>query len=627
VQESRDPAWLDREVEEARSRFAELRRALAVPDVDYASLLEAAFAELELAEETLATAQAVLAERAGRPAAPDADRRLLRAVFQELPVAAFILDRDGTIRRANKQAGVLLGSSPGYATGRSLAAFVDLPKRAAFRTHVSGVARTGKPRTLRTQLLAEPPADVVLTLSRIEIRGDVVPLVIAVAGPLAMTRRAEPPPPASAVEGPDRALAAATLRLDILSAVTRNLLADESFNEVVAIRRSSRLVAEEIADWVVVDVATNGVLGRQVVIGPDNERARQATRAVEAVDPDEGSLADQVYTSGQSILLAHNEEADSLGHMPDGAPLSALLRARSIVGVPLRDEGEVFGVLTAVRTPRRPSFDLLDLALLEELGLMLGLAIRSDRLFRRRSSVADALQSSLLPRTLPTVPGAELAATYLPATRGIEVGGDFYDVFDSPGGWSLVLGDVCGKGEEAAAYTAAARHATRLLGHWNSKPGKVLQQANDWLVVQPEADRFVTAILVHIERRGRTVALSSGTAGHPPLIIVRTGGTIQAGTGGGVPIGLFPDSEVAAEEAELEPRDTLFLYSDGIIEARSPEGELFGSDRLTDTLAMHAGDPVSLMVGAVESAVTEFASGDLRDDLSILALRVVEPPE
>ncbi|HEY8113012.1 MAG TPA: SpoIIE family protein phosphatase [Actinomycetes bacterium] len=622
MQESVDSAWLDREVEEARGRFAELRRALAVPGVEYQALLEAAFAELELAEETLGAAQAVLAERSGRPAAPDSERRLLRSVFQELPVAVFLLDRDGTVRRANRQAGLLLGTSPGYATGRPLAMFVELRRRAAFRTHVTGVARTGKPRTLRTQLLGEPPTEVVLTLSRLDIRGDVSPLVVAVAGPLANARSTQPPTSLPVVSDADRAIAAATVRLDVLSSVTRQLLADDSFSEAVAIRRCARLVSDNLADWVLVDLARDGVLHRQAVFGPDTERARQAIRLIEELDLAPDTAPARVQASAQSLLVAHTEDLDALGHTDDGVPVTALLRARSLAMVPLRDDEQVFGVLTAIRTPRRPSFDLLDLALLEELGLQLGLAIRSDRLFRRRSSVADALQASLLPRTLPTVPRAELAAAYLAATRGIEVGGDFYDVFGSQGGWSLVLGDVCGKGEEAAAFTAAARHAIRLLGHWNPKPREVLLQSNEWLLSQPESDRFVTAVLVHLKQHGRAMSAVAATAGHPPLVMIRADGTIHTAAGGGLPIGLFEDAEPAVEEFEFEPGDTLLLYSDGVLDATSPDGELFGPERLADTALMFADEPVGLLVAGIESVLADFTGGDLRDDVSILGLRV-----
>jgi serine phosphatase RsbU (regulator of sigma subunit)/PAS domain-containing protein len=627
VQESLDPAWLDREVEEARGRFAELRRALAVPDVEYGALLEAAFAELELAEETLAAAQAVLAEQSGQAAGPDSERRLLRTLFQDLPVAVFLLDRDGTVRRANRQAGALLGTESGYATGRPLAMFVELRRRAAFRTHVSGVARTGKPRTLRAQLLGEPPTDVVLTLSRLDIRGGAAPLIVAVAGPLATTRPSQPQPSAPIGSDADRALAAANLRLDVLSAATKQMLADDTFSEAVATRRCARLLAETVADWVIVDMIKDGALHRQVVIGPGSERARQAMHLIEELDPAPETVIGQVQASGQARLLAHLDDQDALGHTPDGVSITALLRVRSLVAVPLQDEGGVCGVLTAIRTPRRASFDLLDLALVEEIGAHLGLAIKADRLFRRRSSVADALQASLLPRALPSVPGAELATAYLAATRGIEVGGDFYDVFDSPNGWTLVLGDVCGKGEEAAAITAAARHAFRILGHWNPKPGEVLRQANEWLVGQPESDRFVTAIVVHVERGGRIMNAVTATAGHPPLVVVRSGGTIRTAAGGGLPIGLFEDAEPAVEEFEFEPGDTAMLYSDGVLEARSPTGELFGTDRLADTVSMLADEPVGLLVAGLESALADFTGGDLRDDVSILALRVNPLPE
>jgi serine phosphatase RsbU (regulator of sigma subunit) len=111
--------------------------------------------------------------------------------------------------------------------------------------------------------------------------------------------------------------------------------------------------------------------------------------------------------------------------------------------------------------------------------IIVGVAIRVDRMFRHRSAVAEALQSSLLPARLPDVPGLELSAAYIPAGESLEVSGDFYDVFPVADGWAIVVGDVCGKGQEAAAMTAAARHAIRAIAHWNPDPADVLAKANE----------------------------------------------------------------------------------------------------------------------------------------------------
>jgi serine phosphatase RsbU (regulator of sigma subunit) len=108
--------------------------------------------------------------------------------------------------------------------------------------------------------------------------------------------------------------------------------------------------------------------------------------------------------------------------------------------------------------PHDAGGDLADLALAEELGQHLGVAIRVDRMFRHRSAVAEALQGSLLPASLPEIPGLELSAAYVPASEGLEVSGDFYDVFPVQGGWAITVGDVCGK--DMTILVAKVKQAT-----------------------------------------------------------------------------------------------------------------------------------------------------------------------
>ena len=152
---------------------------------------------------------------------------------------------------------------------------------------------------------------------------------------------------------------------------------------------------------------------------------------------------------------------------------------------------------------------------MEELGEQVALAIKVDRMFVRRSEVVEALQASLLPRDVPPVPDVDIATAYITATEGLDVGGDFYDVYDSPGGWGLAIGDVQGKGEEAATVTAMARHTVRVLAHWNADPAEVLAMANEVMLAQQGTDRFVTAIAAYLRWDGRILRITLGSAGHP----------------------------------------------------------------------------------------------------------------
>jgi sigma-B regulation protein RsbU (phosphoserine phosphatase) len=243
----------------------------------------------------------------------------------------------------------------------------------------------------------------------------------------------------------------------------------------------------------------------------------------------------------------------------------------------------------------------------------------------RRSEVVEALQASLLPRAVPPVPGVEIATAYVTATEGVDVGGDFYDVYPTPGGWGVVIGDVQGKGEEAATVTAMARHAVRAIAYWNPDPVDVLRMVNEVMLTQENADRFVTAVAAHLRWEGRSLRTVVSAAGHPGPALIRPDGEVRMLSIGGLPLALFPEFETAAQELDLEPGDTLFFFTDGVTEARSPDGEYFDS-MLPEQLSALAGKPVDEVIAAMRAKVVEFSLNDLRDDMTLLALRVLDPP-
>ena len=221
-------------------------------------------------------------------------------------------------------------------------------------------------------------------------------------------------------------------------------------------------------------------------------------------------------------------------------------------------------MLTLARQAAEGRFEIADLGLAEELGEHLGVAIRVDRMFRHRSAVAEALQSSLLPARLPDVPGLDLSAAYVPAGEGLEVSGDFYDVFPVQGGWAITVGDVCGKGQEAAAMTAAARHAIRVIAHWNPDPVDVLAKVNEVILAGDYEDRFVTAKLAYLRWDGDRVHVELASSGHPGPAVVRPDGRVDVLSGGGLPLGLFPDAEPAAANPRARPgRPALLLLRRG----------------------------------------------------------------
>jgi serine phosphatase RsbU (regulator of sigma subunit)/PAS domain-containing protein len=625
--------WPDEAVADIAARRDALRQAASLPGAEPRALIDAALTELDAAIEALGAASTGGAASADGPPSevlPEAvrsERRLLHAVFQQAPVPLFLLEQDGTIRRANNQAAALLGSPSGYATGKPLTAFVDLPFRAAVQTLLAAVARTGTPRTVGCRILtSDGPVDVTLTAAAADLPGD-PPVRIVTAtrggpsGAVAQGREDRPAKrPAAKAKG-DSAVAAMTRRLDAVTAVTRMLLDNSTFSEAVTLQRCARLLAGEIADWVIIDMDRGGRLLRQFAAGPRGGQADQLARVARGADPDQESLPALVHSTGKSVLLAHSDDTAALGRGPDGTPLGMLLGATSLICVPISDGTTGYGTLTLTRLADKGPFGVADLGLAEELGGHLAIAIRVDRVFRQRSQVAEALQASLLPARLPAVPGLEFAAAYIGATLFQEISGDFYDVFKAGDGWGIAVGDVCGKGQDAAAMTGAARHAIRALAHVHDTPAAVLAAANEVLVAEDYDDRFVTASLAFLRQRGRRVQVQLGSCGHVGPAVVRADGRVEILEGEGLPLGLFENIQPGQLELELRTGDVLFFYTDGVTEARSADLSFF-EDRLADALAAVAGRSASEIVRAVQELVTSFSAGELKDDVTILAVRV-----
>jgi len=612
--------WADEPATDLAARRDAIRQAAGITGADPGELLEAALTELDGAIDALAAPDATLkAGDGGLGGADPAERRLLHAAFQRAPVPLLLLERDGVIRRANAQAAALVGIPVGYATGKALTAFMDPSSRAALATQLAAVQRTRESRTARCRVLtADGPLPATLSADLIELPGDPPLLVVTV---LPGSHPATSPGTPAPLPVGDDVIRAMARRMDLVSDVTRLLLDNATFSEAVTLQRSARLLAGELASWVIIDIERDGRLRRQAVTGP----AGDLLGIVRNSDPGPETVHAQVHASGQPVLLAHAEDPSLLGAGPDGTPLLLALGATSVTCVPITEGGARYGTMTLIRLAAEAQFGMADLGLAEQLGGHLAVALRVDRMFRRQSQAAESLQASLLPAKLPEIPGLELAPAYLGATRSPEVSGDFYDVFRTQDGWAVVIGDVCGKGHEAAAMTAAARHALRALAQASDDPAEVLTRANEVLLAGDWDDRFVTVCLAFLRRHGRGVQVRLGSSGHPGPAVVRADGRVELIECGGVPLGLFPGTKPGVQELELSGGDLLFCYSDGVTDARDSQGGYF-EERLADELAAMAGRPAADTVRAVQDRLSALAGGELRDDVTMLAIRVGPEP-
>jgi serine phosphatase RsbU (regulator of sigma subunit) len=259
------------------------------------------------------------------------------------------------------------------------------------------------------------------------------------------------------------------------------------------------------------------------------------------------------------------------------------------------------------------AFTAADRELAEELGRRAGTAVEHARLYRERSHIATTLQRGLLPDALPHVPGLRLCSLYRPAGEENLAGGDFYDAFPAGTGWMLVVGDVTGRGAEAAAQTGQVRHTLRTAGRLLGEPAAALEQVNQALVERRELTPCTVAI-VHV--MGQTAGVFC--AGHPQPLLVRAGEVRPVGRLGPM-LGAWPDSRWDAEALALAPGDTLVLYTDGVTDTRG-EHDRFGEARLLETL--RGTTDAASAVAAIDRALNAFQHGPQADDTAILTLNV-----
>lgn len=244
---------------------------------------------------------------------------------------------------------------------------------------------------------------------------------------------------------------------------------------------------------------------------------------------------------------------------------------------------------------------------------------QAERSEARAIRLARTLQQTLMPPTPPTVPGLEIEAAYRPAGSGDEVGGDFYDVFQlAEGEWVVVLGDVCGKGVEAAVVTSLVRHSVRALAVSERSPRALLRHLNSILRVS-EPDRFCTLVVMRLRDVGEGWEVESSAGGHPLPLLLRPGSAPSPLGRPGTLVGAFEEADFDQARTTLRPGDLLFLHTDGVTEARR-DREFFGEERLLAVLARP--DRPERTVARVLREVLQFQDDDPRDDIALLAVGV-----
>lgn len=388
---------------------------------------------------------------------------------------------------------------------------------------------------------------------------------------------------------------------------------------------SAALTVGEVADVIVrqgmeVMGASCGILAR---LAPEGDRLIFEHRFGLAEDAPtelpmsaEAPMPEAVRT-GLPVVLASRAAWEE--RFPRVPPRSAF---EGFTALPLSFEGRSLGAMALGFAEVRP-LAADQLALLVVLARQGAQALERARLYEERAHVAQVLQRGLLPADLAEIPGMDLAVSYRASHLGGEVGGDFYDVVElAEGSWLAVLGDVCGKGIEAAVLSGAVRTTIASLALQERDPDRILELTNGAVLRRHGQHDLVTVVAASLTASadGRFL-LELTSAGHPAPLVLRAGGDVESVTSHGMMLGVRPDVRLPRERLELGPGDTLVLYTDGVTEAGAIDGSPFGVERLLAALGEAAGGGAQEIALAVENAVRRHQPGPPRDDKALLVMQ------
>jgi PAS domain S-box-containing protein len=384
----------------------------------------------------------------------------------------------------------------------------------------------------------------------------------------------------------------------------------------------AHMAVPSLADWCTVGLPAPDGTVPLVALAHVNERKAEIGRQVRDGYPprldDDGASADAI-NGGVSTLRRNISEERLRAGARDERHFELLrqMGTRSLMAVPMLAGARPVGVLSFGNTESHRQFDEDDLALAQELGRRAGMAVENARLYTERTQIAATLQRELRPPALPSIPGWQIRGHYQPAGEENEVGGDFYDAFAVGDGWMVVIGDVAGRGIEAASLTALARYTLRTAATLLGDPVAAVSELNRAL----RERRDLALCSVACAMLARSPAGASATivcAGHPLPFLLRDGVPEQVGRFGTF-LGVSDEQNWGAVEVSLEPGDQLVLYTDGVIDARG-SADRFGEERLRETLT-GARDPAEAIERAA-AALAAFEAGSQSDDTAVVAIRL-----
>ncbi len=402
---------------------------------------------------------------------------------------------------------------------------------------------------------------------------------------------------------------------------------DTSLDPQQTMRTIARMAIPQLAELCVVDlIRADGLLGDSVAAAADERLARrlEELRAREPLFPSGDHPVARALRSREPVVVHDRSTSEALERVAQSPEYRRLIERagyRSAVVIRLAARGRLLGALSFLSTTSDGGPDAERLSLMQDLAARAAMALDNANLYAERARIAQTLQQSLLPDALPEVAGLQLASVYRPVGQGSEAGGDFYDVFQAPSGCWLAVGDVCGKGTEAAAVTAVVRHSIRALAIQQSSPAAVLRTVNDVMLSHDLSGRFATAILARLDLSHDPPRAVLASAGHPAPVLLEEGGKARCPEVRGPLLGVLADLELQESEVRLSVGETLILYTDGLTDAGAP-GRGLTPDDLCWHLADQAGCPPRVLVKRLEDLAVSRGAVRLRDDIAILAARI-----
>jgi serine phosphatase RsbU (regulator of sigma subunit) len=417
------------------------------------------------------------------------------------------------------------------------------------------------------------------------------------------------------------AVKTAEVHTRILSETGRILSSSLDYQQTL--RNVAWAAVPALADWCLVELVDepDGRREKVVVAHRDPDRRDLAGRLAELEpdDPDGPSASSRVIDTGHSELLLHATDADLVRIARGPGQLRVLreLGIRSAIVVPMRVTDRTIGAISFFTSDSLRRLTEQDLALAEQLGRRAAVAVENSRLHTTLAEVADTLAQSLMPNPLPELPGWKIAALYQPATaeERIEVGGDFYEVFDAGPAPLALIGDVTGHGVAAATLTGLMRHGARFSGRLEPEPDAVLRHLDEELR-DHASSAMCTALCARIHERRLIVA----SAGHPPALHVAANGDVTEAPAPGPLLGAFEDAEWRPQTLPVAPGELVLLYTDGVTETASGAGERYGIGRLRRFLSAHTGVAPEPLLQALDAELHDFRGGEPTDDVAALAL-------